>query len=442
MAPSSDCDQAGGGIPVQMAPKSPRWMTRNVLALSLVSLLTDSATEMAIPLLPVFLTTVLGAGATSLGLIEGAADSLASLLKLASGRLADRFGRNHPFVAFGYALSSLARPLLALAQGPGQVLAVRLADRTGKGIRSSPRDALLATSVPQENRGAAFGFNRAMDHLGAVVGPLVAVAILSLWTHDLRMLFACTLVPGLLAVAAVIFGVREEPRETKSAVVFPELTGAADPGAGPTACERATGAKASEHTGADLAARRRFVGFLAALSLFTLGNASDTFLLLKAGTSNAPLTTLPLLWMALHLVKASSSLLGGRLSDRIGTRPTIVCGWLVYIAVYAAFAVVDAPLGVGALFVVYGLYHGLSEAPEKALVAGLAKEGTRGTAFGWYNLVIGIFALPAGLLFGGLWDRVGQATAFGVSAGLAALALVVLLLFVPGGRDAPEALRS
>jgi MFS family permease len=379
-------------------------MTRNVLALGLVSLFTDTATEIVVPLLPVFLTTTLGAGALALGWIEGTADAVASLLKLVSGRVADRLGRNRPLVLAGYALSSIARPVIALAAVPAHVLAVRVTDRVGKGLRTSPRDSLLARSVPEKARGTAYGFHRAMDHAGAVLGPLLAIGFLTFVSTDLRLLFALTAVPGVLAVAAILIGVREIASKEKAATAA---------------------------TGEPLPAGR-LARFLVPLAVFTLGNASDVFLLLKAGTEKVPLIGLPLLWMAFHVVKMLSATPGGRLSDRIGRRRTIALGWSVYALVYAGLAVTTSRAAIAALFIVYGLYHGLTEGAEKALVADLAPAGARGTAFGWYHATIGILALPAGLLFGGLWERFGPATAFATGAGLAFAALALLVALSPG----------
>ena len=386
------------------------WLTRNVLALGLVSLLTDTATEAIIPLLPAFLMTLAGAGPVALGLIEGAADSVASLLKLVSGRAADRLGRNRPLVLAGYALSSLARPFIALAAIPAHVLAVRVADRVGKGLRTSPRDNLIAGSVPANQRGTAYGFHRAMDHAGAVLGPLLAVVFLTFWTKNLRLLFALTAIPGALAVLAILGGVRE---------AAPPAPATPRPSAPPVPLPAG-----------------RLARFLVPLAIFTLGNSSDVFLLLKAGTANGeagkiPLVGLPLLWMGFHVVKMLASTPGGRLADRLGRVRTIGLGWAVYALVYAGFAFAHSRAAVIGLFAVYGLYYGLTEGAEKALVADLAPAASRGTAFGWYHATVGLLALPAGLLFGGLWSAYGDAVAFGVGAGLALLALVLLVALAP-----------
>ncbi len=387
-----------------MAKTKPR-LGRNVFALSAVSLFTDAASEMIYPLLPIFLSTVLGAGALAVGAIEGAAESTAALLKLASGWWSDRLRRRKPLVVAGYAIATLVRPLIGLASSAGQVLAIRMTDRVGKGIRGAPRDALIADSVAPEARGLAFGFQRSADHLGAVIGPLVAFALLRGAGISLRQLFVWTIVPGLLAVAAALWGVREVPRRE------PPKRAAFDP-----------------HTRLP----RKFWTFLALLLLFTLGNSTDAFLLLRASQLGVSAAWIPILWAALHVVKSVSSTPGGALSDRLGRKPLIVGGWLVYAAVYFAFGRATAVWHAWALFGVYGIYFGLTEGVEKALVADLVPAERRGAAFGWYNLALGLGALPASLLFGALWQARGPSLAFDFGAIAALAAGLSVALSLPG----------
>jgi MFS family permease len=369
-----------------------------VLALGLVSLLTDVASEMVVPLLPLFVTTVLGGGAVAVGLIDGLADLVKSLLDVVAGRYVDRSGRRRSFVLFGYGLSGLARPLVALATAPWQVVAVRVLDRVGKGLRSSPRDSLLAEQVTPQTRGRVFGFHRAMDHLGAVLGPLAALGLLSLFAGDLRRVFLWAALPGALAVAVIVLFVKE--------------------GASRVALER---------RGAwTWTPPKELRPLLLPLAVFTLGASSDMFLLLKVTDTIAAVSALPLLWMGLHVVKVLSSLAGGPLVDRFGGRPVLTAGWLVYIAVYLGMAAASTPAAVVALFLFYGIFHGLSEGPEKALVARLAPAGRRGDGFGWYGLTTGLLSIPAALIFGGLWESWGPAWAFASGAGFAALALLLL----------------
>jgi MFS family permease len=382
---------------------------RNVLALAAVSFLTDVSSEMTYPLLPIFLTTVLGASAASIGLIEGAAESTAALLKLVSGWLSDRAKRRKPLVLAGYGIASAIRPLIGLAQSAAQVLAIRVTDRIGKGVRTSPRDALIADSVDPSIRGRAFGFHRSADHAGAVVGPLIAFALLRWSSVDLRHVFLWTAVPGALAVAALLLGVRETPRATP------------EPKAG----------------GLDLKVPlgRRFWAFLAVLFVFTLGNSTDAFLLLRAADLGVAPALIPILWALLHVVKSASSTPGGILSDRIGRKPLLIAGWLVYAAVYLALGQAREQWHAWALFAVYGIYFGLTEGVEKALVADLVPADRRGAAFGWYNLALGLGALPASLIFGLLWDKAGPATAFGFGASLALAAAIGITVVAPAAKQ-------
>ena len=376
---------------------------RNVVTLAGVSLLTDASSEMIYPLLPLFLVGTLGASATALGAIEGAAESTAALLKLASGWWSDRVRRRKPLVVAGYLLAAAARPLVGLASSAAQVLAIRLTDRVGKGIRTSPRDALIADSVDAGARGRAFGFHRAGDHAGAVVGPLVAFALLQWGGLSLRTLFLLAAIPGALAVLVLVLGVREVPRAARASTT-PDL---------------------GQPMG------RRFWLYLGVLLLFTLGNATDAFLLLRASQLGVAASLVPILWAMLHVVKAASSTPAGALSDRLGRRPLIVAGWTLFALVYLALALATREWQAWALFAVYGLFFGLTEGVEKALVADLVPAGRRGAAFGWYNLAIGLGALPASLLFGVVWDRFGSTAAFLYGATLALVAAAGMALVAP-----------
>ncbi|HEX9565349.1 MAG TPA: MFS transporter [Gemmatimonadaceae bacterium] len=375
-------------------------LPRTVIALGAVSLLTDASSEMIYPLLPVFLTTVLGAGPIAIGAIEGAAESVAALLKLASGWWSDRLPRRKPLVVAGYGLASIARPLIGLAQSVPQVAAIRLIDRVGKGIRGSPRDALIADAVDSGMRGRAFGFHRAGDHLGAVIGPVVAWALLSWGGLSLRTVFLLAGVPAALAVVTLLVGVRESARPSRAVEARPGLSRG---GLG-----------------------RRFWAYLGVLLVFTLGNSTDALLILRAMELGVSQAFVLLLWAMLHVVKSAASTPGGVLSDRVGRRPLIIGGWMVYALVYLGFAGATQAWHAWALFAVYGVYFGMTEGVEKALVADLVPAGVRGTAFGWYNLTIGLAAFPASLIFGALWQVFGAPVAFTTGAALAILAAVGL----------------
>ena len=395
-----------------MSTKTGR-LPRTVIALSLVSLLTDVSSEMIYPLIPTFLATTLGASALAVGAIEGTAESVASALKFASGWWSDRLRRRKPLVVAGYLLASVLRPLVGVAQGAGQVFAIRVGDRIGKGIRTAPRDALLADSVAPSQRGAAFGFHRAADHLGAVVGPLVAFALMSWAGVSLRVVFLLAAIPAALAMVVLIGMVREEDRAAPAQGAAPER-------------DRIAGDMA-----ADARLGGRFAAYLGVLLLFTLGNSTDAFLLLRARALGVETAMLPVLWAALHVVKAAASTPAGALSDRVGRRGLIVAGWLVYSATYVGFAVAEGAWAAWLLFLAYGVFFGLTEGVEKALVADLVPAVARGRAFGWYNLAIGVGALPASLLFGVVWDARGAPAAFLLGAALSAVAAVLLPLVIP-----------
>ncbi len=374
-----------------------------VKRLGWTSFFTDAATEAIYPLLPIFVTRVLGGTAVSLGIIEGAADAVSSVLKIVAGSASDRTGRRKPFVVAGYSIAWLARPLMALAASWQHVFAVRLADRVGKGLRGAPRDAMLGALAPPAERGRVFGFHRGMDHAGAVAGPLAAAAFLWVFPEQYRALFALTFIPGALAVAMLwsLPDIR---------VPIPAATPAA--------------AEASEP--ADVAMPPTLKRFFVILVIFTLGNSTDAFLLLRLSDAGLATVYLPLVWAGLHVVKAGLSTSGGALSDRFGRRRLIVGGWLVYAVVYAGFATTATLLPLLGWFFAYGLYFALVEGSEKALVADLAPAAAHGTAFGWYNAVLGIGALAASLLFGALWEAFGPAAAFFTGAGLALMAAALL----------------
>jgi len=400
-----------------------RRLPRNVFAISLVSLLNDVSSEIIYPLLPFFLNNTLGVSPRVLGSIEGAAESVSSLLKLFAGHFSDRFGKRKIFVVSGYVLSSFARPLLAFATSWYQVLAIRLSDRIGKGVRTAPRDAMIADNVAVEERGLAFGFHRAMDHTGAVVGPLIGYLLVLLFAADRNALtatdfsriFLMASIPALAAVLVVSFFVRESHKPKRAPDSGPDT--ATDTGASPVRLSL---------RGFD----GNFKCFLVVIALFTLSNSSDFFLLLRARDAGVSVLNTSLLWAALHGSKVLSSIFGGDLSDRLGRKRLIVSGWVLYAAVYAGFAFVSNEVSVWVLFLIYGIYFGLAEGAEKALVADLVRPEQRGTGYGLYNLAFGITVFPASLLMGALWDWRGAKTAFLVSATLGATAALLLLILV------------
>lgn len=385
-----------------------------------MSFFTDVSTEMIYPLLPVFLASVLGANASFIGAIEGTAETTASLLKLLSGWWSDKVSSRKPFVVAGYLIASIVRPFTAATHSARQVLAIRVTDRIGKGIRTSARDALLADSAAPEARGRAFGFHAAADNAGAVVGPLVAFFILRLHgvgaldtsrhlspahEHAMRNVFWLSAIPAAIAMVILIVVVRDIPRHGDGGSV--------------------KAGDASSRLGG------RFWTYLVVVLLFTLGNSTDAFLLLRANQLGVPVALAPILWSLLNFVKSATGTYGGQLSDTIGRKPLIVGGWLLYAAVYFAFGWAGAPWQAWALFAVYGIFYGMTEGTEKALVADIVPTVRRGAAFGWYNLAIGLGALPASLIFGWIWDRFGSPNAFVFGASLALIAAILMAVVAP-----------
>lgn len=376
-------------------------LPRNVKLLGWASFLNDVASEMIYPLLPKFLLEVLGGNKFWLGLIEGAAESISSLLRPWAGGWSDRADGRKKFVVFGYSLAALLRPLLAIITAPWQLFGLRIGDRIGKGIRTPPRDAMIADSTAPEIRGRAFGFHRGMDHLGAAVGPLLAAAFLWFWPGELRTLFLWTLLPGALVVILLWLGLREPKRSEQQS--RQRLNWTLKPFG------------------------RNFRIYLVALAIFTLGNSSDAFLLVRAGELGVATWTLPILWTVFHLAKSGGNMLAGRLVDRVGPRPMILLGWLFYAGIYAAFAFATSAWQVWALFLAYAVFYSITEPAEKTLVANLVGPEQRGLAFGWFNFAIGIATLPASLMFGALYQAWGPLAAFGTGAGLALVAAALLL---------------
>jgi MFS family permease len=389
---------------VRAAPAR-RSLPRAVWALGFTSFFADVGGDMVFPLLPVFLAS-LGAAPSYLGLVEGAAEAVSSGLKWASGVWADKLGSRRGLVAAGYAMAGLARPLMALATAPWHVLGVRLFDRVGKGIRTAPRDALIADVVEEADAGRAFGLHRAMDHAGAVVGPGLATWMLaSGW--GLRSVFLVALVPGALSVASIF--------------VVPPIPPAArrhrheenPPAPSPSSAECTR-----------LPGRLRI--FLGLLGVFALANASDAFLLLRANELGVPVAAVPLVWTMLHVSKLASSYAGGVLSDRFRREALILAGWVLYAGCYVALGFARVPWHVWGIFLAYGAHYGLTEPAEKALLRDLTPPHLRGRAYGAYHFVIGVTAVPAGLVTGALWERFGARVALGVAASTAALAALLL----------------
>jgi MFS family permease len=386
-------------------------LPRAVWLLGWVSLATDAATESVYPLLPFFLTNVLGAGAVSLGVIEGAAEAVNSLLKILSGRRADKSRSKRPLVLLGYTVSSAAKPFIALVTTPIQVFVVRILDRLGKGVRSSPRDAMLASWATPHTRGRVYGVHQAMDNLGAVIGPALATLFLLAYPGRYRTLFALTIIPGAISVLLILL-IPERQDEIRSKP--PDTVASRED-------------VASGLSGTDTLPPR-FTRFMVILTIFALGNSTDAFLLLRLTDAAGSAKFVPLMWAGIHVVKSTVSFVSGGWSDRIGRRAVIATGWIVYAIVYAGFAMSTTLTALLSWFIVYGFYFGFAEGTEKALVADLAPASLRGTAFGIYNAIVGVGALLASIVFGVLWTSFGATVAFGTGAALAAIATVLLFV--------------
>lgn len=381
-------------------------LSRNVLSMGAVSFLNDLSSDMIFPFIPIFLTSVLGASAVFVGVVEGVADASASVLKIVSGRISDRLKKRKPFAVLGYGLSALAKPLLAFAALPWHVLAVRFVDRVGKGTRDAPRDALLSLSVEKNKAGRAFGFHRGADTLGAALGPLAAFAILPFINNDLRTLFLLSFVASFFAVIILWAFVKEIKSDAKVADIVPVPP-------------------KEKFKFGELGLP--FLIFLVSATIFALGRGSDAFLLLRAQNLGVTLALIPIIYFVYNITLAVFSTPAGMISDKIGHRNTFMIGMLIFSGTYFLFAQASTALSIWILFAVYGFYGAFTEGVGKAIVADLVEERIRGTAYGIYNAFTGIALLPASLVFGFLWDRFGPSASFYYGTILSILAFAVFL---------------
>lgn len=372
-----------------------------VILLGVAALLNDTASELIYPLLPVFLTATLGATPAVIGLIEGAADGLASILKYFSGAWSDRAKKRKPLIVSGYALAAGARALIAAATAWPLVLTARLVDRTGKGIRSAPRDAMISDVTPKEQRGRAYGFHRALDHTGAIVGPLLAVLLLQGFGLSLRTTFFLAVIPGAIGVAMLAFLLRETKDEDR----------------------RLKDEGATNSTSLSSSFRKAIV----AISLFSLANSSDAFLLLQAHAAGVSTAMLPLLWAAHHVIKALFSTAAGGLSDRIDRRWLLISGWTSYAVIYALFPFARSLPAFVALFVLYAIPFTLAEGAERAWIADLVPAEARGRSFGIFYLASGMCVLAGSAIFGVIYEQFSPRAAFFTGASLALAAVFAVL---------------
>jgi MFS family permease len=411
-------------------------LDRNVFFAGVSSFFMDVSSEMIYSLIPVFLSSVLGVNKALIGVIEGIAETTASLLKMVAGWISDRLGRRKPLMVFGYGVSTLSRPLLALAGGWGMVLGSRFQDRFGKGVRTAPRDAIIADCTQKKDLGRSFGFHRAMDQFGAVVGPAVAFLVLTLRPGGYRLLFWISMIPGALCVAVIVFFIKERKRKTE---------GSAAEGAADTEC-----AAADDETESDARARsgeggvglRRLRGaliaYLVVTAIFSLGNSSDAFLILRAKDLSVATVMIPVLYLMFNFVYAALSIPAGLLADRVGRRRVALLGFAFFAGAYAWMALASSQAAAWGVFAVYGIYMAIADGNGRALLAEFSTGTRRGTAFGAYHMVVGVAALPASVIAGLLYDHVSASAPFWMGAAAAALAGLLMLSFVPE----PRRLRS
>lgn len=381
-----------------------RLLSKNVILLSVVSLLNDIASDMIYPILPIFITS-LGGTAKTLGFIEGVAESTASILKLIVGRVSDKIKKRKILAFWGYFLSNALRPFYFIATHWFMVFFIRFSDRVGKGIRTAPRDALIAESTCPENRARAFGFHRSLDNLGALIGPLLATLILSIFSQNIKLVFLISIVPGVLVILLFLL-IKENPTgkivkeyEFKN---IPKLSFKNQP--------------------------KQFKLFVFTVFIFTLGNSSDAFLILRLKEAGLDSVYIPLVWGFFNLVKSIGNYPAGVIADRIDRRKVIFTGWIWYGIIYILMGIVSSTFMVTAIFLLYGMYHSLTEGAERAYIADCVSSEFRGSAYGIYNFAISISTLPASFLFGYLWDKFSYKVAFFTGASFSFIATALFLI--------------
>lgn len=377
---------------------------KNVLFTGVVSFFMDVSSEMIYPLLPLFLANVLGVNKSMIGLIEGIAEATASLLKVFSGWFSDRIGRRKGLMLAGYGISTLSRPVMAMAGAWQQVLAARFVDRLGKGIRTAPRDAIIADATETTHLGRAFSFHRSMDTMGAVVGPAIAMGLLLLWNNDYHLVFWLSMIPGIIAVVIIALFIKEKKSPSPGPAAPPPMT--------------------LKH----FDWRVKF--FIVIATLFALGNSSDVFLILRAEQVGIPTPLIPAVYLMFNLVYSLSAIPAGISADRFGKKRVILLGFLLFALLYYGFGAVSTKSGIWILFGLYGLFMGLTEGIQKAFLATIIPPDFKATAFGVYATAIGLATLPASLIGGLLWDRVSPAATFYFGAATASLAALLFMIMI------------
>jgi MFS family permease len=386
-------------------------LQKNIFFTGLVSFFMDVSSEMIYPLVPVFLASVLGVNKSLIGLIEGIAESSASLLKVFSGWLSDRFGNRKNLMIAGYAISTLSRPVMATAGSWQRILAARFIDRLGKGIRTAPRDAIIAESSKPSHLGRSFGFHRSMDTLGAVLGPGIAFLLLQAFADDYRRVFWLSMVPGVIAVLIIIWCIKDK-KNPAAEKQKPRLS-----------------LKAFD-------LRVKF--FILIAALFALGNSSDAFLILRAQQIGIATAMIPVVYLTFNLIYALAGIPAGIAADRFGMKRMILAGFVLFAALYAGFALVTTTQGVWLLFALYGVFMGLTEGIQKAFLATIIPPALKATAFGVFATAVGLAQLPASLIAGLLWDRVSPSATFYFGAATAALSAILFAVLIVGSNTIPD----
>jgi len=377
---------------------------RNVFVAGLVSFFMDVSSEMIYPLVPLFLANVLGVNKSVIGLIEGIAESTASLLKVFSGWFSDKIGNRKWLMAAGYGISTLSRPIVALATGWQHVMGSRFMDRFGKGVRTAPRDAIIAESSEKTHLGRAFGFHRSMDTMGAVVGPAIAFLLLGIFSNNYRIVFWLSMIPGVIAVLLIIFFIKEKKKVFPAHEERPKLT--------------------LKHFD------WRFKFFVAIATIFAIGNSSDVFLILRAQQTGIPTVLIPVVYLLFNLVYSLSSIPAGIAADRFGRKRVILLGFVLFAILYYGFAVARDTSAIWALFAFYGLFMGLTEGIQKAFLATIIPQDFKATAFGIYNTAVGLAMFPASFIGGWLWDHVSPSATFYFGAITASLSTILFVIFI------------
>jgi MFS family permease len=377
---------------------------KNVFVAGLVSFFMDVSSEMIYPLVPLFLANVLGVNKSVIGLIEGIAESTASLLKVFSGWFSDRIGNRKWLMAAGYGISTLSRPIVALATGWQHVMGSRFMDRFGKGVRTAPRDAIIAESSEKTHLGRAFGFHRSMDTMGAVVGPAIAFFLLGIFSNNYRIVFWLSMIPGVIAVLLIIFFIKEKKKVFPAHEERPKLT--------------------LKHFD------WRFKFFVAIATIFAIGNSSDVFLILRAQQTGIPTVLIPVVYLLFNLVYSISAIPAGIAADKFGRKRVILLGFVLFAILYYGFAVARDTSAIWALFAFYGLFMGLTEGIQKAFLATIIPSDFKATAFGVYNTAVGLAMFPASLIGGWLWDNISPSATFYFGAITASLSTILFVIFI------------